>query len=312
MNPLKLTLLFCLFTTILCGQQEYPGYIVKQEGDTLRGRITLMPNVIKFKQDNVKTKYFRSELADYGYYANRKFYPKPDETPPAKESDMIGTIVLANGDTLQNFYVHFILTDVIVGYFEYPKYISYRAEEGKLLDLTVNEGVRKATETFNLFLPAMLDETPGVLLTRVKDVPYASVDLIELKGFPKKGQTYPMYSNRIFERGEEFRAYNVNREKPYQKIYEETTASFLVGAVATIPGLIVRRSGEPILRLKKGGLDDWIIYKNGEIYTIQNFREWKKMFNVIFEGEDEFIKSLEWQDIKMSNIVEVLKAYSNF
>ncbi len=302
MNLIKLTLFFCLFTTILCGQQEYPGYVVKLDGDTLRGRITIMPYEIKFKHEGVKTKYQRRELADYGYYGNRKFYPKPDETPPAKESKMIGTIVLTNGDTLQNFYVHFILTDVIVGYFEYPKYISYRAEEGELLDLTINEGVRKASEKFNLFIP----------IVRLREVPYVSIDLIEVKDFPEKGQTYPMYADRVFERDNGFRAYNINSKRPYQKVYEETTASYLVGTFATIPSLIIRRSGDPILRIKKGEFDDWIIYKNGNIYTINNGREWKNMFDIIFEGEETFIKSLEREGIKKSNIIKVLKAYSNF
>ena len=304
MNPLKLTLLLCFFTTILFGQQEYPGYVVKLEGDTLRGRIIVMPDLIKFLHENVKYKYQREELKDYGYYANRKFYSKPDEVPPAKESTIIGTIALASGDTLQDFYVHYILVDAIVGYFEYPKYVAYKAEEGKLIDLTINEGVRKASKEL------------GFGLQIVKEVPYMSVDLIELKDFPKKGQIYSMYANRIFEKNNGFRAYNINSKRPYQKVFEETTGSFLVGTLGgrhgAIPSLMIRRSGEPILKIKQGEFDDWIIYKNDEIYTITNARDWKQMFDTIFAGEDEFLKSLEWQNIKPSNITKVLKAYGDF
>ena len=123
MNLAKLTLLFCFFTTILCGQQEVPGYIVKLEGDTLHGRIVIDDKKIKFRHEGVKTKYLRSEIADYGYYGNKVFFSRPDEVTPTPASKIEASLVLISGDTLPDFRLQKIHPDYIVGYFEYPKYV---------------------------------------------------------------------------------------------------------------------------------------------------------------------------------------------
>lgn len=312
MNLIKLTLLFCFFTTVLCGQeghQEYPGYIVKLEGDTLRGRIILTTRMIKFRQDNVKTKHLRSELADYGYYANRKFYPKPDEAPPAKESKITGTITLANGDTLQDFYIHSIRPDVIIGYFEYPQYISYKAEEKELLNIRISEGFRDASK-YHFVAPSIASRLKQASSNKS---PYELVDLMQVNDFPTKGETFFMYAERIFMAEGGFRAYNISSRQPYHTEYKETVIATFAGGVAPVATRIGERMlAEKVLTRRIGDYDDWIIYKNKEIYNINNARDWKQMFDVIFEGEEDFIKSLDWQNIRKSNIIKVLKAYSKF
>ena len=311
MNPLKLTLLFCFFTTVLFGQQghqEYPGYIVKLEGDTLRGRIILTSSVIKFRQDYVKTKYQRSELADYGYYANRKFYPKPDIAPPAKESKITGTITLANGDTLHNFYIHSIRPDIIIGYFEYPNYISYLAKEKKLLNLSISEGFRDASK-FNLVAPSLVSKIRhgGV------NSPYKLVDLMEVNDFPTKGETAFMYAERVFKAKGGFRAYNISSRQPYHIESKATVIASFAGGFAPLATRMAEKAlAEKIITRRIGGYADWIIYKNKEIYNINSAREWRKMFEVIFAGEVDFFKELGQRSIKVSDIREVLKAYCDF
>lgn len=311
MNPLKLTLFFCFFTTILLGQQEVPGYIVKTEGDTLRGRITLKLEYIKFKQEDVVTEYSRSELLDYGYYGNRQFYPKPDKAPPSEESKITGTITLANGDTLQDFYIHSIRPDVIIGYFEYPKYILYKAEEKELLNLTISEGFRDASKYH--FVASSLESKLKAGMLSGKNKPYVLVDLMQVNDFPKKGETYFMYAERVFEAEGGFRSYNISSRHPYYTEYKETLIAKFAGAVAPIATRIGEKVlAEKVLTRRIGDTSDWIIYKNEEIYTINNARDWKKNFDVIFEGEEKFAKYLKWQDVKTSNIVEVLKTYEVF
>jgi hypothetical protein len=289
MNPLKLTLLLCFFTTILCGQQEYPGYIVKLEGDTLRGRIVVMPHVIKFRQDYEKTKYLRNELADYGYYGNGSFFSKPDEAPPAPKSNIKASLVLTIGDTLRNFRVQYKSPEHIIGYFEYPKYVVYDATEGELAELITH------------------DEEKGNI----------STDLIYINDYPKKGNVLLMYSERILNEG--LKAYNVNYERPFTVTYRKSTiwiplSKSAIPAAALLTLISKAEHSNGMVREVKAhaSTDDWIVYKNGKIYRITNFREWRKQFDNIFEGDIGFSDYLRKRDISAFSIIEILEAYGDF
>jgi hypothetical protein len=283
MNPIKLTLLFSLFTTIIFGQQEYPGYVVRLEGDTLRGRIVITPDIIKFRYEGVKTKYSRSELSDYGYYANKVFFPKPDKNPPTKKSETKGIIVLVTGDTLHNFYITSIRPENIRGYFEYPNYIDYQASDNELSELIIKSETRNDL-----------------------------IDLIVVEDFPKKGGTFFMYAKRVFDSG--LRAYNIDNRHPFNKLPNKSPDTYfpafgIVGAVATE---LIKENYEPELINTNGGYDDWIIYKNGKVYNINSIPEWKKKFTFIFEGDIGFPEYLEKNKIKRTNIRAILKAYGDF
>jgi len=289
MNPLKLTLLFCFFTSILYGQQEYPGYIVKLEGDTLRGRIIVLPNMIKFRQEYEKTKYQRSELADYGYYANRSYFSRPDEVPPAPESNIKASLVLATGDTLRDFRLQYKSPEHVMGYFEYPDYVVYPATEGELSELITH------------------DEERGDI----------SMDLIHINDYPKKGNVLPMYTERIVNGG--LRAYNVNYERPFIVSIRKPTVWIPIGRAA-IPGAVINTllshaqySNGPVRNVRAvAGPDDWIVYKNGEIYEFNTFRKWRKMFDSIFTDEPGFSNYLKKQDISSFKIKTILEAYGDF
>jgi len=287
MNLLKLTLLFCLFTSALLGQQEYPGYVVKLEGDTLRGRIIVMPHVIKFLHENVKYKYQREELKDYGYYGNRSYFSRPDVAPPAPKSNIIGSLVLATGDTLTDFHVQYKSPEHIIGYFEYPKYLVYEAAKAELLELITH------------------DQGEGDI----------STDLIFVDNYPKTGDVLPMYTPRIVNKG--LQAYNVNCARPYIVIYDRPTVylPFSKGAIAgaALQTLLSAALHDGSRRTEANAdRHDWIIYKGDKTYYIKTYREWKKQFATIFEEDAGFEKYLKSKNINNDEVEAVLKAYGDF
>lgn len=287
MNPLKLTLLFCFFTTLLFGQQEMPGYVVLLEGDTLRGRIAISTSKIKFRHDEGKAKYLRSEIADYGYYANKVFFSKPDEITPAPKSDITSTIVLTTGDTLQNFYLQNVNPDFIIGYFEYPKYILYEARTGELKEVTIHDA-EEGDVTMRLF----------------------SVD-----DYPKQGKILPLYVISVVNAG--LKAYNVDPTRPYYTNYDSNRYLGRLIANSLPLGIFTVNVAEAITKDLNAGDEkkhskDWIIHKKDKSYTINSANEWKAAFGVIFSDDKGFPQFLAKREIPLSFIQGVIEAYGDF
>lgn len=281
MNLIKLTLLFCFFTTVLCGQQEVPGYVVLLEGDTIRGRIVITYNKIKFRHEGVKSKYLRSELADYGYYGNQVFFSKPDKITPEPKSEIKASIVVVRGDTLQDFYVHSIHPDYIVGYFEYPKYILYEANKEELLELIIHE--------------------------EEGDV---AMGLVRIKDYPKEGDLHFIYAERIYSKG--LSAYNIDSNHPYETRFRATV--FVPLSKAAIPTAITLTlvSTAITVGVNNERSNDWIIYKNERTYYINSLQEWNRAFDYIFAGDLRFDTYLNNNNVRRSQIEKVLIAYGDF
>jgi len=283
MKLLKFALLFCLYTTILCGQQEVPGYIVSLEGDTLRGRIVITDSKIKFRCKGEKSNFLRCDLEDYGYYGNNVFFSKPDIIVPAKKAETQGTIVLATGDTLDNFNIYSIRPESIRGYFEYPKYIDFEAKSGKLSELIIERSNQEH-----------------------------KIDLIEVKSRSKSGELIPLYAVRSFDKG--LKAFNVSSYLPYSKSQKKYDPHIFLGfgIIGIAISEVIKENQELKIINTNGGFDDWIIHKNGKVYMISSIIEWKKKFDTIFENDIGFTKYLEKHKIKRSKIKTILKAYGDF
>lgn len=281
MNPVKLTLFFCFFTTILFGQQEVPGYVVLLQGDTLEGRIVIGKEKIKFRQPGLKAKYLKTQLNDYGYYGNKVYFSKPDEIRPEPKSEISSSIVIVTGDTLQNFYVHSIHPDYIIGYFDYPKYIVYKAEEEGLLELIIHE--------------------------EEGDV---AMDLIRIEDYPNKDNLHYIYAERIHSKG--LSAYNIDSNNPYQTRYRAKV--FIPLSKSVVPLAI----GKTLVSIATTSIvnneqsNDWIIYKNERVYYLNSLAEWNKGFDYIFAGDEEFETYLERNKVNRLSIDKVLKAYGDF
>lgn len=281
MNLIKLTLFFCLFTTILCGQQEYPGYVVLLQGDTLRGRVVIGKEKIKFRQDGFKAKYLKTQLNDYGYYGNKVFFSKPDEIRPEPKSETKASIVVVTGDTLQDFRVYSIHPDYIIGYFEYPKYILYEANKEELLELIIHE--------------------------EEGDI---AMDLIRIEDYPKEDDLHFIYAERIYSKG--LSAYNIDSNRPYEINYRATVFVPLSEAVVplALAETLVSFAILAVLEYEKS--NNWIIYKNERIYYINSLREWSKAFDYIFAGDLGFSSYLEKNNVSRLKIEKVLLAYNDF
>jgi hypothetical protein len=287
MNLLKLTLFFCLFTTVLFGQQEMPGYVVLLEGDTLRGRIAITTNKIKFRHDGGKAKYLRSEIADYGYYSNKVFFSRPDEITPAPESDITSTVVLATGDTLHNFYLQNVNPDFIICYSVYPKYVLYEARTGGLKEITIH------------------DEEEEDITMRLFDV----------EDYPKQGQMLPVYVISVVNEG--LKAYNGDRSRPYYTDYSGNKVLGRLIANALPLGIFTVNIAEEITKSlnaddKRRHSQDWIVYKNDKSYTINSAKNWNEAFGLIFQDDKGFPPFLAKRDISLADISGVLEAYDDF
>lgn len=284
MKLIKLTLLLCFFTIVLFGQQEAPGYIVSLEGDTLEGRIVIGIKWVKLKHEGVKTKYYKTDISDYGYYGNRVYFSKPDVTPPVRKSKIVSTLVFADGVQVSNFYLHKFSLDNIIGYFEYPKYVSYEAKKKDLTKFIIH------------------DETEGDI----------HMYLIPIDDYPEKGETLYVYAEGIISDG--LVAYNVNRSKPYRTVYKTNGVLATLLSNTTPLGIIGPSAIAKVANrfVQYGRRNNWLIYKNDTVYEINTWLEWKQSYDEIFNNDKEFSKYLKEREIDYTKIEQVLKAYADY